>query len=501
LPAAQVVLTVNNLTIALCAVGVCFLFLYHVQWEGTWILVLMETVVIVLAAIAALASETSKIILEKDWIIVIAGNDNDRLANMNAVFRTIDLATFILAPTLVGAVMSFWNSVGAAIFLASWNLVSVIFEYGLLYIIFKSLPDLAHKKALDTDALQSSLAPDVMTDNVNQPLSNGPAEDELQPTVVKIVPPKLSFKQKILHSAAGWKLYFSHAVFPAAFGLAAIYMTVLGFDNITQGYMFSQGVAEWLVGLLTGIGALTGLLGALAYPFMRRHLSIERTGLFGFGLETFSLCFCVASVFTTGSPFQWDYLWNPEPSNSTIEPNVNATTDSDLVNLPGISDVTISIILFVTSIIAARFGLWVADLTVTQIIQEGVEEEHRGSFNGVQSSMNMLMDLIKNALVTIFPKPQTFGYLIIASFSFVCLGWLSYAIYSRRRRGHLFHFEKVVPCLHKSELLRLRGHSQWMKVGEYGTMGSPSWTRVHVSSFSSSSSDSSSLNESTPLVP
>ena len=67
-----------------------------------------------------------------------------------------------------------------------------------------------------------------------------------------------------------------------------------------------------------------------------------------------------------------------------------------------------------------------ADLTVTQIIQESVEEEHRGSFNGVQSSMNMMMDLIKNALVTIFPKPQTFGYLIIASFTFVCLGWVLY---------------------------------------------------------------------------
>ena len=71
----------NNLTIALCAVGVCFLFLYHDQWKGTWILIFMEAVVIILAAIAALASETSKIILEKDWIIVIAGNDNDQLAS------------------------------------------------------------------------------------------------------------------------------------------------------------------------------------------------------------------------------------------------------------------------------------------------------------------------------------------------------------------------------------------------------------------------------------
>ena len=67
-------------------------------------------------------------------------------------------------------------------------------------------------------------------------------------------------------------------------------------------------------------------------------------------------------------------------------------------------------------------GLWLADLSVTQIIQEKVEEEHRGGFNGVQSSMNMVMDLIKYALVTIFPGSQTFGYLVIASFLFICLG-------------------------------------------------------------------------------
>ena len=35
-------------------------------------------------------------------------------------------------------------------------------------------------------------------------------------------------------------------------------------------------------------------------------------------------------------------------------------------------------------VIAARFGLWITDLTITQILQEHVEEEHRGIMNGVQ---------------------------------------------------------------------------------------------------------------------
>ena len=94
---------------------------------------------------------------------------------MNAVFRTIDLTTYILAPTLVGAVMSFWKPAGAAIFLAGWNLVSVVFEYGLLYAIFRDLPELAHKKAFDDEAPRASATrpPDVVTDDVDRPVDNG----------------------------------------------------------------------------------------------------------------------------------------------------------------------------------------------------------------------------------------------------------------------------------------------------------------------------------------
>jgi iron-regulated transporter 1 len=36
-------------------------------------------------------------------------------------------------------------------------------------------------------------------------------------------------------AAFGWILYFKHEVFAAGFGLALLYMTVLGFDHITTG--------------------------------------------------------------------------------------------------------------------------------------------------------------------------------------------------------------------------------------------------------------------------
>ena len=65
----------------------------------------------------------------------------------------------------------------------------------------------------------------------------------------------------------------------AGIGLACLYMTVLGFDSITIGYAYSQGVPESLLGILLAIGAGTGLLGSVVFPSFVRHLGVERTGM------------------------------------------------------------------------------------------------------------------------------------------------------------------------------------------------------------------------------
>ncbi len=54
-----------------------------------------------------------------------------------------------------------------------------------------------------------------------------------------------------------------------------------------------------------------------------------------------------------------------------------------------------SIITLLVAIVAARFGLWLTDLSITQILQEGVEEEYRGTVGGVQNGLNSLLDTIK----------------------------------------------------------------------------------------------------------
>merc|ERR1712002_118536 len=103
-------------------------------------------------------------------------------------------------------------------------------------------------------------------------------------------------------AVAGWRTYMNHPVRNAGLGLAFLFLTVLGFDNITYGYCLLQGVPHAALGVLVGISALVGVAGSLAYPALRRRVGIERTGLLGMFLLVSCSSLAVISAFLPGSP-------------------------------------------------------------------------------------------------------------------------------------------------------------------------------------------------------
>ena len=75
------------------------------------------------------------------------------------------------------------------------------------------------------------------------------------------------------------------------------------------------------------------------------------------------------------------------------------------------------------------------DLVVSQLIQQNVPENERGIVNGVQNSLNMLMDMFKFTLVMVLPKLHTFGFLIIASYIFIFLASGLFNFHAYRASG------------------------------------------------------------------
>ena len=89
-----------------------------------------------------------------------------------------------------------------------------------------------------------------------------------------------------------------------------------------------------------------------------------------------------------------------------------------------------SVSVLLSGIMAARFGLWVSDLSTTQILQETADEHNRGSLGGVQGALNSAMDTIKFTLVIALPEDDTFGWLIMASYTLICVGAISYSTFA-----------------------------------------------------------------------
>lgn len=80
-------------------------------------------------------------------------------------------------------------------------------------------------------------------------------------------------------------------------------------------------------------------------------------------------------------------------------------------------------------------GLWSFDLTVTQLLQENVIESERGIINGVQNSMNYLLDLLHFIMVILAPNPEAFGLLVLISVSFVAMGHIMYFRFAQKTLG------------------------------------------------------------------
>ncbi|RXM27625.1 Solute carrier family 40 member 1, partial [Acipenser ruthenus] len=261
----------------------------------------------------------------------------------------------------------------------------------------------------------------------------------------------------------GWKAYYRQSVFLAGMGLAFLYTTVLGFDCITTGYAYTQGISGSLLSLLMGVSAVTGLMGTIMFTKLRRVYGLMTTGIISSCLHLACLMLCVSSVFAPGSPLHLNMLSPfPDSNSSANEGNsgqkeLHAFSLRGSVNQPLLPDRSsihwtnntvlfehvpsgnapdsyISIILLFLGVITARIGLWSFDLTVTQLLQETIPESERGVVNGVQSSMNYLMDLMHFIMVISAPQPQHFGILVIISVLFVTAGHTMYFLYVREAK-------------------------------------------------------------------
>ena len=356
-----------------------------------------------------------------------------RLASMNAMMRRIDLSSSVLAPLIAGLIMSFFNLSSkfsgilvSALLFAVWNLVSFVFEYTLLVKVYNAVPELTKSEVDITIKIKQSKG------------------------FLKLLNP---FK-KIYD---GWSLYIRQGlILLPSIAFSLLFLTVLSFDSITVGYAKSQRVTETFISILQGIGSLAGILGTVAFPLLhnRFKISLPYLGIVGSVYQFAFLVVCAVAIWLPGSPFTLADKYFSTNINTCIVNetlslinNTIAETHSNLTiplsNFENIffetpCRVYISILILLIGMALSRFGLWLTDLTINQIIQENVGEKERGTIGGVQNSLNRFFDLIKYICVLFLSDVTQYGYLVIISataiFSAICFIVLFVVLYTIKNK-------------------------------------------------------------------
>ncbi|XP_077435732.1 solute carrier family 40 member 1 [Vanacampus margaritifer] len=461
LKVAQTSLIAQNTCVMACGIILMVVFRFKEQlmevYNG-WLLTACYILVISIANMANLASTAMSITIQRDWVVVVAGQDSSKLADMNATVRIIDQLTNILAPMLVGQIMSFGSHFIGCGFISGWNLFSMFMEYMLLWKVYQKTPALAvkagqkeqHEHELKELSPLKELEAGQSPEESSQPLMNASAL-----AVKTEAPPKErgccdQVARTLRTFKAGWEAYYNQSIFFAGMSLAFLYMTVLGFDCITTGYAYTQGLNGSILSLLMGASAVSGICGTVAFTWVRKKCGLIRTGFISGAAQLSCLMLCVFSVFAPGSPLDlsispfrdvYSHLIGektlPEAEQLISDltgGNVTATS-APTEDLPSLKSY-MSVSLLFAGVIAARVGLWSFDLTVTQLIQENVIETERGVINGVQNSMNYLLDLLHFIMVILAPNPEAFGLLVIISVSFVAAGHVMYFYFAFKSLGY-----------------------------------------------------------------
>lgn len=459
LKVAQTSLLVQNSCVIACGILLMVVFQFKeelVKLYDGWVLTTCYILVITIANIANLASTATSITIQRDWVVVVAGQDSSKLADMNATVRIIDQLTNILAPMLVGQIMAFGSHFIGCGFISGWNLCSMCVEYALLWKVYQKTPALAAKAGQKEEQQElKQLSPTKDPENGQSPEeSSQPLMNETS-VVTKADSPKqqgccYQVSEPLRTLKAGWVAYYNQNIFFAGMSLAFLYMTVLGFDCITTGYAYTQGLNGSVLSLLMGASAVSGICGTVAFTWIRKKCGLIRTGFISGIAQLTCLIMCVVSVFAPGSPFDltvspfkdlYTHLIGektlPEADHSLTSflTGGNATTTPAPAEEQPPLQSYLSVSLLFAGIIAARIGLWSFDLTVTQLIQENVIESERGVINGVQNSMNYLLDLLHFIMVILAPNPEAFGLLVIISVSFVAMGHIMYFRFAFKSLG------------------------------------------------------------------
>ena len=366
-----------------------------------------------LGAVASILDSGFLVAVERDWIVVMSeavehsiatSSDDDQSATMserqlqkqrqwlsdtNVFMRQIDLSCKIGAPAVAGVFVGLFDDGsqqdhgydlrGAAVLVGALNVSALIVEYICTAKIYHTVPDLQ--------------TPKLQRDETNGGViisSDGPHE--------KSDPNTLYSNRRIFQVPDGLRIYFSQPVCWAGFSLALLYLNVvLTFGGIMTAYLVWRGMKLEVIGLWRGVASAAGLTGTFVYHVMAKKFGLVEIGMTSVVFQLACLSSCCISLF--------------------------------------IVDRTTSFAMLIGGVCFSRIGLWVFDISVTQLMQEHIPAPIRGLVGGVQKSLNAFFTIVAYSIGLFVSDPEDFYIYASSAYTGVALAAAFFAlqVFTKRR--------------------------------------------------------------------
>ncbi|KEF58886.1 uncharacterized protein A1O9_03729 [Exophiala aquamarina CBS 119918] len=361
---------------------------------------LIFALLVILACFEKVFAVMNTVAIERDWVVVIAAEDDGMLQKLNAQMRRIDLFCKLLSPLGI-ALLHSWSAMNAVWATLAVNAVSVFVEYWFIEKVFRTVPSLRKESSAHAA--------------INDVVQEGPVSDNCDESAqLRWIPPR-----RFLNSLGTPLIsYTAQAGFLPSLALSILYLTVLSFSGQMVTFLLALPAPEitpGAIGLMRTASTISELSATWIAPIIMSRIGPVRAGIWFLSWQAITLS---PAVFL---------LWT---------------------GLVGLGQASLP--LFIITVILSRLGLWSFDLCAQLIIQESTLPSQRGSFSSVEAALQNFFELCAFAMTIVFPRPQQFCYPALVSLLAVSCSAALYAKFVRDRRGHLLH----MPACLKSDQVR-----------------------------------------------
>eukprot|EP00956_Cyclotella_meneghiniana_P021544 scaffold39334_cov67-Cyclotella_meneghiniana.AAC.8 len=331
--------------------------------------------------------QTFNIIVERNLVVVLSQysshqnvSQTEWLSKTNATMMQIGL----IAPLMISVLLLEENMQYLCLIVGAVAVLALAVENFCMSRLFNIIPALEQRQASsstefdsnDTSCLENDFVQeDITVINRDSSLNNG------------------------IKNRWALKVYIDQPGAPAGLSLALLYANSITFGNgMFSAYLLNRGLSAGMIGFFRGISYSVGLLGTVAYTFSMSWYGLEVTGVWGLTTQAMSLAIAALLLIPT-------------------------------------SDDNLLLFLSISSVCISRLGLFVAFITITQIQQLEIPEEHRCLIGGVQEGLNAVFALVSFGVGFLFPDPSDFVYVITIGCSSVVLALISFffGVYVPRR--------------------------------------------------------------------